>query len=116
MGCFPIGLRTTPNISQLLQPIEDVIRTMLIPTLTARPPPNDIERRLLALPARLGGITIINPVETSNETFLASTKVTDPLKDSLMSGENEYSYEVHLAQSNAKRELAKIRRALPQIT
>ena len=33
--------RTTPDICHLLQPLEDVIRTNLIPTLTDSRPPND---------------------------------------------------------------------------
>ena len=40
-------------ISHLLQPLEDILRLQLIPTLTGRPPPNNSERDLLALPGRL---------------------------------------------------------------
>ncbi len=42
--------RTIPNISHLLQPLEDTIRTRLAPALTGRPPPNDTACDLLALP------------------------------------------------------------------
>ena len=64
----------------------------------------------LSLPD-LGGIAIINPAEISNDTYLASIKITDPLKDSLMTGEKEFSYEVYHAQSSAKREMSNNRRA-----
>ncbi len=38
------------GINQLLQPLENVIRTKLLPALTGRPPPNEIDRDLLAFP------------------------------------------------------------------
>ena len=47
-------IRTIPSISHLLQPLEDILRHQLIPNLTGRPPPNNSERDLLALPVRLG--------------------------------------------------------------
>ena len=53
--------RTSPDICHLLKEIEDIIRMNLLPSLTGRPPLNDIERDLLSLPARLGGIGIVNP-------------------------------------------------------
>ena len=55
--------RTTPSISHLLQPMEDVIREKFVPTLTDRPPPNDVEHHLFSLPARLGGLAIPNPCD-----------------------------------------------------
>lgn len=53
--------RTTPGINQHLLPLEKSIRTTLLPKLTGREPPNDLERDLFALPARLGGLNIGNP-------------------------------------------------------
>ena len=44
--------RTIPNIGDQLQPLEDIIRTQLIPALTRRAAPNENERILLALPAK----------------------------------------------------------------
>ncbi len=55
--------RTTPNIDNLLQPLEIIIRTNFAPALTNRSPPNDTERDLLAMPARLGGIALTNPTQ-----------------------------------------------------
>jgi len=42
---------TIRGISTLLQPLEMVIITKLIPALTGKPPPDDELRNLLALPA-----------------------------------------------------------------
>jgi len=53
--------RTIHGISTLLQPLETVIITKLIPALTGQPPPNDELHNLLALPARLGDIALTNP-------------------------------------------------------
>ena len=48
-------IRTTPGISHLLQPLDDILRSALIPIMTCRPPPNDVDLSLFALPTRLGG-------------------------------------------------------------
>ena len=63
-----------------LQKLEDIVRCELIPNLTGRPPPNDSERLLMALPARLGGLGITNPSLHSDREFSASLKVISPLK------------------------------------
>ena len=53
--------RTVPDIDTYLQPLEDVIRCVLIPALIGRAPPNDFERDLFALPPRWGGLGLYNP-------------------------------------------------------
>ena len=50
--------QTTPNISQLLEPIEYSIRTRLFLTLTGQDAPNEIPRCLFSLPASLVGLNI----------------------------------------------------------
>ena len=59
---------TTPYIGYLLQPLEVIVRTKLSAALTGRPPPNDTERDLLALPTRPGCIALVYPtkLKTSN--------------------------------------------------
>ena len=47
--------RIMPNMSSLFQPLEDIIRTVFIPTITGRLAPNDTDRDVFALPTRLGG-------------------------------------------------------------
>ncbi len=97
--------RTTPDISQFIQPLEDAIREKLIPELTGRPPPNDNVRNLLALPARLGGIALINPTADSDSANSASYKICEPLKDAILSGASDYSYEVMTGQMTARSEV-----------
>ena len=63
--------RTIPNIGDHLQHLEDIIRTQLIPALMGRAAPSESERMLLALPARLGGLGIINPTDLSASEYPA---------------------------------------------
>ena len=62
--------------------MEDVIREKLVPTLTDKPPPNDVECHLFSLPARLGGLAVPNPCDTSDEMQQA-TQAMDKLKSDL---------------------------------
>ena len=48
--------RVVPDISHLLVPLDDVLRTNLIPAITGWSPPNDLECDLFAIPARQGGL------------------------------------------------------------
>ena len=71
--------RTIAGIESLLQPLEDAIRQCFIPALTNRPAPGDLERELLALPTRLGGLGLVNPVAQSDDAYEASVNITAPL-------------------------------------
>ena len=96
--------RTTPNICHHLREIEDVIRMKLLPSLTGRPPLNNIERDLLSLPARLGGIGIVNPSK-SNHNLDASKKVTEPLQRAILSSSQVNSYETISQQHQNKQDV-----------
>ena len=81
--------RTIPNIGHLLQPLEELLRTKFIPSLTA---PSDLERELLALPARLEGLGLLNPSHLSTTEYSASMKVTQPLVDDIIKQDEKYGY------------------------
>ena len=53
--------RTIPDAEVLFEPLEKIIRTRLLPSLTGQNTCNDDLRDLIALPARLGGLGISNP-------------------------------------------------------
>ena len=53
--------RTTPNIDILLAPLKQVIRHKLLPAITGQSAFSDTLRDLMALPAHLGGLGIIDP-------------------------------------------------------
>ena len=61
--------RTMPTNASWFQPLEDAIRMIFLPKLINRDL-NDLERDLLSLPARLGGMGITKPTE---ECLIAST-------------------------------------------
>ena len=92
-----------PGIGPLnLSPLETIIRTKLIPALTGRPPPNETERELLALPARLGGIALSNPTQATDTEFLYSTKITEALTEAVLHQDFQYSEEVITRQLETK--------------
>ncbi len=72
--------RTMLGISFSLLPIEQAIRTKFIHSLTGRPPPNDSEWNLIALPARLGGIALANPTQAAIRPNISRQRVTEPLQ------------------------------------
>ena len=71
--------RTLPDIAECLQPLEDVIRCTLLPTLLGISPPNDTIRDLVALPPCWGGLGIFNPSVQCNQEYSASLDITGPL-------------------------------------
>ena len=83
--------RSMMDASTCLHPIEHTIRTKLIPALTGRPPPNDIERDLLALPARLGGIALANPTQATATEFLTSNKIMEALQTAIVQQDFQYT-------------------------
>ncbi len=95
--------RTVPNICHLLGEIEEIIRTNLLPSLTGRPPLNNTERNL---PARLGGIGLLNP-STCDHNFENSRKVTEPLQEAILSPSQSYLTETISQQLQNKRDIRK---------
>ena len=66
--------RTLDGIGSLFQPLEDCIRHKLIPSIVGRNV-SDVERSILSLPVRYGGLGIANPVNTSEREYQASKKI-----------------------------------------
>ena len=74
-----VGLaRTVPNTGPLFELLESVITQHLIPALLGRSPPGEIERDILSLPCRLGGMGIFFPVSISAQ-FASSINITEAL-------------------------------------
>ena len=78
--------RTIPNIEHLFDPLEHAIHHKLIPALTGREV-SDLERKMLSLPVRMGGMGILNPAETANREYSASIAITGKLKELIISQE-----------------------------
>ena len=80
-------MRTIPDVQDLLFPLENAIQQHLIPALTGLPPCSELERDLLALPMRHGGLGIANPTTLSSPYYHASKLLTNPLVSLIVSQE-----------------------------
>ena len=69
-------MRTIPDISNLLIPIEDTIRNRFIPAITGERICNKEERRLLFLPTRYGGLIISIFLEQADVEYSNSRRIT----------------------------------------
>jgi hypothetical protein len=82
-------MRTVPNTSEYFAPLEDALRQDLIPVITGRSSITDDERKLLALPCRLGGMGLINPTEIAEEQYQSSCDITTPLVSLILEMKHE---------------------------
>ena len=70
--------KTVQDTNENFQPVEKTIRESLIPAICGRKV-SDIERRMLSLPYRYGGLGIRNPVKTADREYTDSSSVTELL-------------------------------------
>ena len=99
--------RVTPNIGHLLTPLDTVLRMDLLPALTGRPPPNDLECDLFALPARLGGLGIRIPSRNADRELQSSLLITSPLMDHILKQDKEYGSDIIADQLQNKSIISK---------
>ena len=98
--------RTIPGISTLFLPLEHCIRETFIPAIIGRKV-SDIERRIISLPVRYGGLGIPNPVETSEREYSASKEITMDLTDLIYRQEQNISLFDFEKQENTIKDLKK---------
>ena len=94
--------RTIPDISNLFQPLEDVIRQRFLPVLTGQSPFSDSIRDLMVLPTRLGGLGIENPVMQATKKRDTSCKVTAPLVNLIVEQSKNFPMEALEEQTRVK--------------
>ena len=90
-GRWTYLLRTIPNVQDLFLLLENAIQQHLIPALTGLPSCSKLERDLLALPVRHGGLGIVNPTTLSSPYYQASELLTKPLVSLIVSQETSKS-------------------------
>ena len=90
--------------SDLLQPLEMAIQSQFIPALTGQPPPGRLVREMLTLPARLGGMGLVNPVTTAEEQHITSQKVCAPLVERILQQDHQLA-DCQIAQRDIKASL-----------
>ena len=96
-------LRTLPDNQDLLEPLESAISRVLIPVIADRQC-DQLDRDILALPVRLGGLGLANPSSDANLEYTSSVKVTAPLVEQIMSQVHQLPDDslIRLAQSELK--------------
>ena len=70
-------MRTIPNLQEVLQPLDDTINTKFIPAITEGHNCSEDDRRLLALPVRLGGLGLPIFTELCEREFRNSTIIIE---------------------------------------
>ena len=93
--------RTVPGIGDLFDPLEQCIREDFIPAVIGRKI-SDLERSIMSLPVRLGGLGISNPSTSSQMEFEASSMITKSLTDIIKNQENtlhNYNKEERIIQN-----------------
>jgi len=93
--------RTVPGVSSCLQPLDNVVRQVFIPTITGRSPPSDSMRKLFSLPARLGGLGLPEPSSLCDIELSASRNICEPLCNSISNRSLPFA-EVSSAQLHRK--------------
>ena len=81
--------RTIGGIGHLFAPLEKVIKDEFIPSLTDRTL-NIIERQIMELPVRMGGLGIQNPEKNSHREFENSKYITEKLVEHLLQQNIDY--------------------------
>ena len=94
--------RTTPNIGNLLQPLEEAIRLKFLPALTGKAAFSDDLRDLLALPVCLGGLGVTDPTCLSDFHHTSSKNVSAPLVSLILEQSTGLSHQLHRVAEKVK--------------
>ena len=97
-SCFVSGfkdkqnytVRTIPDISHLLKPIDHIILTKFMAAITDGVKTNQIERKLLSLRAKYG-LSIPIFAEISDDEYKNSLNVTKHLRNNILQQQHEYT-------------------------
>ena len=71
--------RMTPNIKHLIAPLEEVIRGKFLPAITGQSIFHDNLRNLMGMPARLGGLGLVDPSQQSSIHYENRCQLQDHL-------------------------------------
>ena len=81
-------LRTLPNITNILKPLDEIITNEFIPALFGTNISLD-EREILSLPVKERGLGLQSPSENADNIYRASRKITLPLKEKIITQSSE---------------------------
>ena len=109
---YSFYLRTIPDISDSLQPLEEAIRFSLVAALTEGRQVSDDERKLLSLPPRLGGMGIVSPVQMCNIEHEFSKGATESLTNAIKNQQKDLPQSFSDTSKQARLETRKKRREI----
>jgi len=97
-SCFVSGykhklnhsMRTIPNISEIIRPIDDIVTQEFIPAITGGIICSQHIRKLLSLPAKLGGLGLPIFSDIADIEYQNSMNVTRQLKENIINQERIY--------------------------
>jgi len=104
VGKWTYFLRTLPDISDLLCSLELTIVKEFIPAVTGRCV-SDLERDLLALPVRMGGLGLCDPSAVAGFEFNSSLKVASSLIQEIIEQRTHFRVTVVDSQKHAKADI-----------
>ncbi|KAL5491969.1 hypothetical protein EMCRGX_G017350 [Ephydatia muelleri] len=79
-----------------------------IPNIS-RSAPSDTERELFSMPARLGGMGLLNPSTLSQSEFHSSSLISQPLVSNILSHNYDYNEETLTEQQKSIKEVVKMK-------
>ena len=104
-----------PKLDSLLNPLVECLLFKLLPIIMGQNPFNNNMLSILSLPARFGGMAIINPVDWAQTQYLVSLCINDPLITAILHGSNDSISEVVESAYVVKSQLCQSKeKTLPQ--
>jgi hypothetical protein len=95
--------RVVADIAHLFEPLEEAIRTYLLPALLGMQP-NDLcpdERQILSHSVKTGGLGIQNPLDTAPRVHQVSLAATKHLTESLVDAQTSFDLQTHTRTARA---------------
>jgi hypothetical protein len=80
--------RTTPDIGELLKPLENVIKETFLPAIIGKSFIDDIFRDMITLPSKMGGMSIPDVTEVSDREYMNSLRATNQLINAIIQQEH----------------------------
>ena len=91
-GRWKFSQRTMASAGPFLKPLEKAIRDKFLPALfNSSSPLTDVERALYALPVKLGGLAIENPVLSAGLEYESSKLLTRNLTSDILASKKSLS-------------------------
>ena len=84
-------MRTIPDIFQQLQKLNQYVEKVFIPALIDGHIPNNVEKKLLSLPVKLGGMRIVIFADIAKMEYQNSRNITESLIKQHLEQSTEYN-------------------------